>query len=451
MRLSSLLLVAAWSAAAKPTPKVIYVNLDNDEVLAIQRLVEEETGSRWAAVAGAWGRYRLALFEQGDLDRLGVDGAELLARLTAEWTRNKKALRPLIFTSWASPVDAEALADAGAAAAPEALAEVAALFDGARDYFVDHFGLRAPVDVAAGADAPADYGAPALLGSTAEGAEVLVLDGFADDELRRALLGLLHGPGVDPYASPDPDFWEPGAVRDRASDQHGQHGLRPERLLELCATPPEAPTPPPVAELQRRLLALIAAANPAGGVLARVSYQLTPPDAAFGVSPCVANAVLPGDRHGFHQDADPAKLPPSAWTDAYGHYANRSPGAPRFLSALIYLNEFWDDAWGGATRLRARRKRGKRRARHADVEPRPGRLLLMDQDVAHALGRTNGTAPPRYSLVLKLVLHPRDDPETGARFDASRRMEFVDIARFGLPVRLDLDGGAPGLAALGEL
>ena len=75
----------------------------------------------------------------------------------------------------------------------------------------------------------------------------------------------------------------------------------------------------------------------------------------------------------------------------------------------------------------------------------------MDQDVAHALGRTNGTAPPRYSLVLKLVLHPRDDPETGARFDADRRMEFVDIARFGLPVRLDLDGGAPGLAALGEL
>ena len=53
MRLSSLLLVAAWSAAAKPTPKVIYVNLDNDEVLAIQRLVEEETGSRWAAVAKA--------------------------------------------------------------------------------------------------------------------------------------------------------------------------------------------------------------------------------------------------------------------------------------------------------------------------------------------------------------------------------------------------------------
>ena len=110
MRLSSLLLVAAWSAAAKRTPKVIYVNLDNDEVLAIQRLVEEETGSRWAAVAGAWGRYRLALCEQGDLDRLGVDGAELRARLTAEWTRGKKALRPLIFTSWARPVDAEALA-----------------------------------------------------------------------------------------------------------------------------------------------------------------------------------------------------------------------------------------------------------------------------------------------------------------------------------------------------
>ncbi|KAH8095215.1 hypothetical protein JL720_2498 [Aureococcus anophagefferens] len=424
MRLASLLLVAAWSAAAKPTPKVIYVNLDNDEVLAIQRLVEEETGSRWAAVAGAWGRYRLALFEQGDLDRLGVDGAELLARLTAEWTRNKKSLRPLIFTSRRSST--------------------------ARATTSSTTSASAPVDAAAGGDAGRTT-APALLGSTAEGAEVLVLDGFADDELRRALLGLLHGPGVDPYASPDPDFWERGAVRDRASDQHGQHGLRPERLLELCATPPEAPTPPPIAELQRRLLALVAAANPAGGVLARVSYQLTPPDAAFGVSPCVANAVLPGDRHGFHDDADPAKLPPSAWTDAYGHYANRSPGTPRFLSALIYLNEFWDDAWGGATRLRARRKRGKRRARHADVEPRPGRLLLMDQDVAHALGRTNGTAPPRYSLVLKLVLHPRDDPETGARFDASRRMEFVDIARFGLPVRLDLDGGAPGLAALGEL
>ncbi|KAH8043254.1 hypothetical protein JL721_13165 [Aureococcus anophagefferens] len=400
MRLASLLLVAAWSAAAKPTPKVIYVNLDNDEVLAIQRLVEEETGSRWAAVAGAWGRYRLALFEQGDLDRLGVDGAELLARLTAEWTRNKKALRPLIFTPWASPADAEAPGRGRGGA--RSLAEVAALFDGARDYLSTTWPpLTPPLATTPRITAPGAW-------STAEGAEVLVLDGFADDELRRALLAAPRARGRPLRLDPDWERRRPTAPTGTASTAcawSGSWSLRDAARGADAAAHRGAPAAAARAARGR---------EPAGRP--RVSYQLTPPDAAFGVSPCVANAVLPGDRHGFHDDADPAKLPPSAWTDAHGHYANRSPGRPASSAPDLPQRVL-----GRRRRDAAPRAAEAGQARHADGA-RPGRLLLMDQDVAHALGRTNGTAPPRYSLVLKLVLHPRDDPETGARFDASRRM-----------------------------
>ena len=94
---------------------------------------------------------------------------------------------------------------------------------------------------------------------------------------------------------------------------------------------------------------------------------------------------------------------------------------PRFVTALVYLNRAWKDEWRGATRLRvAPRKRPKKARsgrRYVDVAPKPGRLLLMDQDITHSVTRPHAAAGerPRYSLVLKLVLHPPASGESAAR------------------------------------
>ena len=51
------------------------------------------------------------------------------------------------------------------------------------------------------------------------------------------------------------------------------------------------------------------------------------------------------------------------------------------------------------------------------MDPAPGRLLLMDQDITHSVTRPHAAAGerPRYSLVLKLVLHPPASGESAAR------------------------------------
>ena len=464
------LAVLAAARAERRLPRVIYVNLKVEEMEAMQGLLLEETGSAWRGTSVSQGRWRLALLDQVDLDWLGVDGASVVAALTASWSRGRKRLEPLIITSWNWPVDAEVLRGSAEGVTPEMAAELASVFDDAGAFFVDHFGLRAPVDVGSGGSGGSGGGSggasggggAALCGSTADGGEVLVLDGFVDDDLRAGLLGLLHGDGVDPEVGVDEALWARGAVADgdpgpetEAGGGEGHWGLRPEALLALCQTPPEGPTPPAVAELQRVLLGLVARANPGGGVLARLSYQLSPPGADFGVSPCVANAVAGGAggsgiRYDFHRDADPSSLPPSAWTDAFGHYPNRAPGMPRFVTALVYLNRAWKDDWRGATRLRVGPRKRPKKARsgrkYVDVAPKPGRLLLMDQDIAHAITHSNGTAVPRYSLALKLVLHPPDDdPARGVAYDPARRVELIDVARFGLPARLDRGDAAAEL------
>ena len=44
----------------------------------------------------------------------------------------------------------------------------------------------------------------------------------------------------------------------------------------------------------------------------------------------------------------------------------------------------------------------------AFVRPRPGRMILMDQDVTHRVSAPSALAQrPRYSLVWKLVFFPR--------------------------------------------
>lgn len=133
------------------------------------------------------------------------------------------------------------------------------------------------------------------------------------------------------------------------------------------------------------------------------------------VAPIAANAPVAADAaglYGWHIDADPVMLPPSPWTDVYGRTPNRAPGAPRFVSALVYLSPRWDAGWGAPTRLLDTPTGEELR-----VAPAPGRLLLMDQDITHSVTRPHAAAGerPRYSLVLKLVLHPAASGESAAR------------------------------------
>ena len=63
-----------------------------------------------------------------------------------------------------------------------------------------------------------------------------------------------------------------------------------------------------------------------------------------------------------------------------------------------------------------------------EVQPSPGRVLLMDQDITHAVTSPQPEAGdrPRYSLVLKLVMHPRDEPSAAAASSASASLQLAD-------------------------
>ncbi|EOD10434.1 hypothetical protein EMIHUDRAFT_452668 [Emiliania huxleyi CCMP1516] len=207
----------------------------------------------------------------------------------------------------------------------------------------------------------------AAVGGRWDVSSLVAVDGLVDEKLRAGLLSLLHGPswppenGADPDYSwqprlcADPDYWCDGSFSDTLSGGPASSGvgLRPARLAALEAGPglllaalcaEGRDTPPAVAELEARVgayLRAVDAASGGGGVdVCRM------PKAAFGpeVTPLAANAPVSSDgeaAYGWHIDADPALLPPSPWTDCFGRYPNRSPGKPRFVTALVYLSPEW--------------------------------------------------------------------------------------------------------------
>ena len=118
----------------------------------------------------------------------------------------------------------------------------------------------------------------------------------------------------------------------------------------------------------------------------------------------VANAATHGDAFRWHVDADPTSLPlASPFVDALGSYVNGDPGKPRLVSMIVYLNERWKPSWDAETLFLDRNAQVG-----AVVRPRPGRVVLMDQDVTHRVSPPSATARrPRYSLVWKLAVTPR--------------------------------------------
>ncbi|GBG00480.1 hypothetical protein Rsub_13237 [Raphidocelis subcapitata] len=246
----------------------------------------------------------------------------------------------------------------------------------------------------------------------------VVIDGLLTEDERAQLLAWLTAPAHPPAQPPPADKWERACV-DRAGDA-ATWGLRDAALRELR----EAPVAAAVA-LQARLAALY----PEFVVAHMPAEALLEDDDGQPLSTHVANAVTYGDPCAWHVDADPSHLPPGApYIEHAGYHYNREPGRPLFVTVLAYLNEEWPEEWHAET-LFADPETGT----GVFVQPRPGRVVIMDQDMPHRISSPARDAEgPRYSLVWKLLLWPR---QRGG----------------GAPAALDGGGGCDeGGAAAGE-
>lgn len=241
---------------------------------------------------------------------------------------------------------------------------------------------------------------------------VVIFDNIVSDDLRRRLLQVSLGSKDsnddrwdDIRNGPDPNRWLRGGLMDIPDEEidstEGGNkssepivtscwGLRDEAIAEICDEQHEA-----VSEME--------------GILANLFPQFIVsrlPEAVFGecVSPLTANAPTSGDSFQYHIDGDPFMTPPSPWTDVYGRYPNRLRGKPRLMSFLVYLNDEWNEEWGAPTQFL-----DIPTDRSYEILPRPCRCVLMDQDLSHTVVAPTELAGnrPRYSLVWKLILHPK--------------------------------------------
>ena len=303
-------------------------------------------------------------------------------------------------------------------------------------------------------------GAPS--GCRAAVARVVALDGLID---KTALGWIREHLGVDIEderrhggAKPRESLWERKTADDDLAEP--TYGLRKESMDRLVRTMTHREGVEPTTRLDEfhaRLQALypdwIVCHMPADALRADEEASDEKPDdsldasaggsARFRCDAFVANAAVHGDEYRWHVDADPSSFPDScAWTRTYGDYVNGEPGKPLFVSAVVYANSVWDeDAWGGETHFM-----DVGSGVGALVCPRPGRVVLMDQDVTHRVSpptrAANGRA--RYSLVYKLVFFPRTKGGAAGP-DASLWERGIARAEWGPPSPI---GSAAKLAAI---
>lgn len=241
--------------------------------------------------------------------------------------------------------------------------------------------------------------------------DIYVFDGLVDGDLtsalRKVVLGQDNSLPTERYwndieIGPDPDRWERGGLNDifqSGDDEIGEAttdgdcwGLSVEAVEDICFNQHDA-----IDQFESLLSQLFPDFH-----VCRL------PEAVLGdcVSPLTANAATCVDKFSWHIDADPALVPPSPWADVFGRYSNRTKGKPRLISCLVYVNDRWDaKTFGAPTRFF-----DPPTAEEYNVYPKPGRVLIMDQDITHTVVAPNKTAGnrPRYSLVWKLILHPKE-------------------------------------------
>jgi len=273
---------------------------------------------------------------------------------------------------------------------------------------------------------------------------LLVFDNLVGQDLRKRLLDVVIGEDsesdhYDAQDGPNPIRWVRGSLLDvpdpndpplepeengteieRNSDSGGGWGLTDEGLEEICFEHHDA-----VQEMESILSNLFP-----DFVVSRL------PETVLGrsVTPMTANAPTTGDVFGYHIDADPNITPSSPWTDVYGRYPNRSAGKPRFMSCLVYLNDEWDgDKWGAPTRFVDVPTDEISDLNVYDVEAGPGRCIIMDQDIGHTVVAPSAAAGKRarYSLVWKLILHPKTVGQDMKHLAGGRKSLWPETEYFG--------------------
>lgn len=250
-----------------------------------------------------------------------------------------------------------------------------------------------------------------------DASHVVVIDGLLTEDERAELLEAITAPGHDPASPPPADKWEARLV-DRAGEPP-TWGLRAATIRSLLRDPPRA-----LVALQSRLAALYPeytmCAMPAasmrgggfdeddddeGGDQSSSGYVGGGEDDDTFTAPIVANAVAPGDPVAWHLDADPSLIPADApFSLHYGPYFNREPGLPLFVSVMLYANQVWEEDWHAET-LFSDPATGV----GAFTAAKPGRVVLLEQDVTHRIGAPSAVRAPglRYSIVLKTVWIPK--------------------------------------------
>ena len=242
-------------------------------------------------------------------------------------------------------------------------------------------------------------------GATVEGkwdtSDIYVFDDCINENLRRSLRNVVlkdDGHNWDDSNGPNPSRWERGGLDDvllessNAVESDGScWGLTYDAIEDICFRYHE-----PIKKFEKQLSEMFP------------KFKVCKlPESVLGsnVSPITANASTSIDTFNWHIDADPALVPPSPWADIFGRYPNRKQGKPRFLSCLLYINEKWNvDDHGAPTRFL-----DPPTGQIFDIDPIPGRILMMDQDITHTVvaPKVEAGMKPRYSLVWKLILHPR--------------------------------------------
>jgi hypothetical protein len=159
-------------------------------------------------------------------------------------------------------------------------------------------------------------------------------------------------------------------------------------------------------------------------------------------SAILANAAAHGDTFRYHVDADPTSFPPSTWTRTFGEYFNGEPGKPLLVTLLIYIDDKWERDYGGETFfLDGTTDTG------IFVRPKPGRAILMEQDVVHKVNPPSTLADGRLrlSLVYKLVFLPKNLNLLGNNLNSVggggevrlARKEWGQPTSFGSAARVD--------------
>ncbi|GMH93030.1 hypothetical protein TL16_g12516 [Triparma laevis f. inornata] len=230
--------------------------------------------------------------------------------------------------------------------------------------------------------------------------EIVSIDGLVCSSLRSSLLDLLSPSDVEKREKKiDSIFWKKGAYDDVAGEDGKGYGLNDEMMIALNSDNVE---PSAITELGRRVKGYLEDVN--DGCPIRLTKL---PSSVFGphVAPLGGNAPTHSDGSTFdwHIDGDPSLTPPGAFRDYYGLYNNRVGGdKPRFVSALVYLNEDWKEEWEGGTEFLDLPSEETYKTR-----VKPGRVVLLDSDITHRVTTPNklaGEDRPRYSIVLKLLI-----------------------------------------------